>query len=71
VIETELTDRQRQVLILMVFHEVPMDEVVQRLGSNRNAVYKMLHDARRKLKNSLQKRGFALEELIALFREPG
>ena len=71
VIEGELTDRQRQVLLLMVFHDVPMDEVVQRLNTNRNAVYKMLHDARRKLKNSLQKRGFEVEELLALFSEPG
>jgi RNA polymerase sigma-70 factor (ECF subfamily) len=68
VIESELTDRQRQVLILVVFNEVPMDEVVQRLGTNRNAIYKMLHDARRKLKSSLQARGFELDELLASFR---
>jgi RNA polymerase sigma-70 factor (ECF subfamily) len=71
VIESELTDRQRQVLIMMVFHEVPMDEVVQRLGTNRNAIYKMLHDARRKLKSSLQRRGFEVAELLSLFSEPG
>lgn len=71
VIKGELTDRQRQILILMVFHEVPMDEIVQRLGTNRNAIYKMLHDARRKLKNRLQARGFEIEELLALFSEPG
>ena len=70
VIEHDLTEKQRQVLIMMVFHEVPMDEVVQRLGTNRNAIYKMLHDARRKLKNSLQARGFEVSELLALFREP-
>src|SRR5512139_576793 len=58
VIERDLTDKQRQVLLLMVFNEVPMDEVVRHLGINRNAVYKMLHDARRKLKSSLQARGF-------------
>ena len=71
VIEGELTERQRQVLILMVFHEVPMDEVVQRLGTNRNAIYKMLHDARRKLKNSLLRRGFEVDELLTWFSEPG
>jgi RNA polymerase sigma-70 factor (ECF subfamily) len=70
VIEQDLTEKQRQVLILMVFHEVPMDEVVQRLGTNRNAIYKMLHDARRKLKRSLQARGFEVGELLALFRDP-
>jgi RNA polymerase sigma-70 factor (ECF subfamily) len=70
VIERDLTEKQRQVLILMVFNEVPMDEVVQQLGTNRNAIYKMLHDARRKLKSSLQARGFEVEELLALFRAP-
>ena len=71
VIERELTDKQRQVLMMMVFHEVPMDEVVQRLGTNRNAIYKMLHDARRKLKAGLQARGFEAGETLALFSAQG
>lgn len=71
VIEHELTDRQRQILMMMVFNEVPMDEVVQRLDTNRNAVYKLLHDARRKLKNGLQARGFEVGETLALFSARG
>lgn len=71
VIERDLTDRQRKVLILMVFKEVPMDEVVQQLDTNRNAIYKLLHDARRRLKSSLQARGFEVDEMLALFRGPG
>ena len=67
VIEHELTDKQRRVLIMMVFNEVPMDEVVQHLGTNRNAIYKMLHDARRKLKSGLQARGFDVAEMLILF----
>ena len=67
VIEHDLTERQRQVLILMVFQEVPMDEVVQRVGTNRNAIYKMLHDARHKIKSSLQARGFEVSETLTLF----
>jgi RNA polymerase sigma-70 factor (ECF subfamily) len=51
----------------MIFHDVPMDEVVQRMSTNRNAIYKMLHDARRKLKQSLQVRGFEIDEILALF----
>ena len=70
VIEHDLTEKQRDVLIMMVFNEVPMDEVVQRLGTNRNAIYKMLHDARRKIKSRLQARGFEVGELLALFSEP-
>ena len=70
-IEHDLTDKQREVLILMVFHEVPMDEVVRRLGTNRNAIYKMLHDARSKLKSNLQARGFEVGEMLALFSAQG
>lgn len=70
VIEQDLTEKQRKVLTLLVFNEVPMDEVVQQLDTNRNAIYKMLHDARRKLKSNLQARGFEVDELLALFRAP-
>ncbi|HEU0293511.1 MAG TPA: sigma-70 family RNA polymerase sigma factor [Anaerolineales bacterium] len=70
VIEHDLTDKQRQVLILVVFNGVPMDEVVQRLGTNRNAIYKMLHDARRKIKSSLQAHGFEVDETLDLFSAP-
>lgn len=67
VIEQDLTAKQRRVLILMVFNEVPMDEVARQLDTNRNAIYKMLHDARRKLKNRLQARGFDIGEILAIF----
>jgi RNA polymerase sigma-70 factor, ECF subfamily len=67
VIEHDLTENQRRVLVMMVFNEVPMDEVVRHLDTNRNAVYKMLHDARRKLKSGLQARGFEIGETLALF----
>jgi RNA polymerase sigma-70 factor (ECF subfamily) len=67
VIERELTDKQRRVLVWMVLNEVPLDEVVRHLGTNRNAVYKMLHDARRKLKNGLKEHGFDVSETFALF----
>jgi RNA polymerase sigma-70 factor, ECF subfamily len=67
VITNDLTAKQRQVLSLMVFNEVPMDEVVRHLGTNRNAVYKLLHDARQKLKSSLQAEGFGVSETLDLF----
>lgn len=67
VIKSELTEKQRCVLVLMVFHEVPIDEVARHLNTNRNAVYKLLHDARRKLKGTLQARGFDIGETLTLF----
>ena len=70
VIKHDLTDKQCRVLNLMVFNEVPMDEVVRYLGANRNAVYKLLHDARSKIKTSLQAHGFEVDETLALFGTP-
>ena len=67
VIEHDLTEKQRHVLLMMVFHEVHLDEMVRLLGTNRNAVYKLLHDARRKLKSGLQVRGFDIGETLSLF----
>jgi RNA polymerase sigma-70 factor (ECF subfamily) len=66
-----LTPRQRQVLRAMVFEDVPLDEVVRHLGSNRNAVYKLVHDARRKLKAGLEARGYAVADILDLFSGPG
>ena len=71
VIKHDLTDKQRHVVSMMIFNEVPMDEVVRHLGTNRNAVYKMLHDARRKIKSSLQARGFEVSEMLSLFGASG
>ena len=71
VIERDLTDKQRRVLLMVVFNDVPMDEVVRILNTNRNAIYKMLHEARRKLKSGLQARGFEVDEMLALFSAKG
>ena len=67
VIKHDLTEKQRHVLTLMVFNEAPLDEVARYMGTNRNAIYKTLHDARRKIKNSLQARGFEVSEMLSLF----
>ena len=69
-IQQDLTEKQRQVISMMVIHEVPLDEVVRHFGSNRNAVYKLLHDARRKLKSGLEARGFDVGETLTLFELP-
>lgn len=71
VMDAELTPRQRQVLRAMVFEDVPLDEVVRHLGSNRNAVYKLVHDARRKLKAGLEARGYSVADILDLFGGAG
>lgn len=69
IIRNGLTPRQQIVLKLMVFDEVPMDVIVERLETNRNAVYKLLHDARKKVKQQLEARGFGVEDSFSLFSD--
>jgi RNA polymerase sigma-70 factor (ECF subfamily) len=57
-IRTALTPRQRQVLVATVLEGVPIDVLAERLDSNRNALYKMLHDARRRLREYVAAAGF-------------
>jgi len=56
-VDTELTPRQRQVFVAIVLNEVPLDALVIELSSSRNAIYKMLFDARRKLRAALTTSG--------------
>lgn len=70
-IEQQLTVKQQQVLRALVFEDVPLDDVVRHWGSNRNAVYKMVHDARRKLKAHLMNRGFNVKEILDAFAVRG
>jgi RNA polymerase sigma-70 factor (ECF subfamily) len=57
-IRTALTARQRLVLVSVVLEGVPIDVLAERLGSNRNALYKVLHDARRRLRDHVAAAGF-------------
>ena len=57
-IKTALTPRQRQVLVATVLEGVPIDVLAERLGSNRNALYKLLHEARRRLREHVAAAGF-------------
>jgi RNA polymerase sigma-70 factor (ECF subfamily) len=66
-IEADLTPRQREALTAVVFEEVPLDELARHWGSNRNALYKLLHDARRRLKDGLRARGFDPNEILEVF----
>jgi RNA polymerase sigma-70 factor (ECF subfamily) len=66
-LEQQLTARQRQVLRALIVEEIPLDEVVRHWGSNRNAVYKLVHDARLKLKRHLTSRGFDAKAILELF----
>jgi RNA polymerase sigma-70 factor (ECF subfamily) len=56
-----LTPHQRAVLVAITLNDVPIDVLAARLGSTRGAIYKTLHDARRKLRARLEVDGLALD----------
>jgi RNA polymerase sigma-70 factor, ECF subfamily len=57
-VDTELTERQRQVFVAIVVNDVPLDALVAEFGSTRGAIYKMMFDARRKLRAALAANGY-------------
>ena len=56
-IDEELTPHQRRVLVALAIDDVPIDVLAERLGTTRGALYKTLHDARRKLRRHLEESG--------------
>jgi RNA polymerase sigma-70 factor, ECF subfamily len=53
-----LTPHQRRVLLALAVDDVPIDVLAERLETNRGALYKTLHDARRKLRHALESQRF-------------
>ena len=53
----ELTPRQREVFVAVALNDVQIDVVAGQLHSTRGAIYKVLHDARRKLRQRLEDEG--------------
>jgi RNA polymerase sigma-70 factor (ECF subfamily) len=69
-ISTELTDKQRQALVAVRIQGMPLEEVARRMGTNRNALYKLLHDARQRLKRKMESEGLSPQEVLAAFGLP-
>ena len=67
-LEEALTERQYKALVAVALRGVPMDIVAEQMDSNRNALYKLLHDARRKLRVHLESQGLTLEYMMELFQ---
>ena len=57
-IDRVLTPHQRRIALALIVDEVPIDVLAERLGTNRNALYKTLHDARGRLRAHLTLEGF-------------
>jgi RNA polymerase sigma-70 factor (ECF subfamily) len=62
-VDDELTDRQRRIFVAIVVNGTPLDILVVELSSSRNAIYKTLFDARRKLRASLVTNGYLADDV--------
>ncbi len=67
IIDEELTDRQRLAMTAVALKGMPLEEVARRMGTERNALYKLLHDGRLRLKRRLEREGMLIPELLAIF----
>jgi RNA polymerase sigma-70 factor (ECF subfamily) len=65
--EEALTTRQRAALEAIILEGVPLEVVADRMGTNRNALYKLVHDARRKLRTHLESQGLSTNYIMDLF----
>ncbi len=66
-LDEALTERQRQALEAVTLRGIPMDIVAEQMDTNRNALYKLLHDARKKLRTYLESQGVAMSYILTLF----
>ena len=64
-VDDELTEHQRRVFVAIVLNGVPLDALVAELGCNRNAIYKTVFDARRKLRAALVTHGYLDDDVLA------
>ncbi len=68
-IDEELTERQRQAIVAVMLKGIPMAEVAERMGTNRNALYKLIYDARQRLQRSMIANGLSPQEVLAAFEK--
>jgi RNA polymerase sigma-70 factor (ECF subfamily) len=69
ILDQELTPKQREALILLGMQDLPLEEAARRMKTNRNALYKLLHDARLRLKQRLMAEGINPKEVMAAFAQ--
>jgi RNA polymerase sigma-70 factor (ECF subfamily) len=69
IIDSELTERQRLALMAVYFDNRSITEVAEVMEMSPNALYKLLHDARKKIKQQLQRQRYSAGDILALFEE--
>ena len=63
IIQEELTERQRKA-VTAVMHDMPLQEVADRMDTTRNALYKAIYDGRQKVKRALDDEGISAQRLL-------
>jgi len=69
ILDEELTPKQREALVLLGLQNIPMEEAAKRMKTNRNALYKLLHDARLRLKRRLALEDISPQDLLTAFEQ--
>jgi RNA polymerase sigma-70 factor, ECF subfamily len=69
IIDEELTERQREAVVAVILEGMPVAEVARHMGTNQNALYKLLHDARKKLKVRMEAAGLPPQDVLAALEE--
>jgi RNA polymerase sigma-70 factor (ECF subfamily) len=65
-VQSSLTPHQREVFTALALNGIPIDVLAERLNTTRGALYKTLHDARRKLRRALEAAGYSLDSGAAI-----
>jgi len=67
IINEELTQKQRQAIIAISIKGIPVDVVAKKMNMKRNALYKLMHDARLRLRQRMSLEGLTLDDVLSTF----
>jgi len=68
IVMEELTEKQRKAMVATSIQGIPMDVVARKMNMKRKALYRLMHDARLRLKNRLAFEGLRLEDILSTFK---
>lgn len=69
IIREELTEKQSRALLATCVYGMSLEETARQMGTNRNALYKLIHDARLRLKVQMNNHGISAQDLLAYFEQ--
>lgn len=64
IIENELSEKQKQAITAIMVHGISLTVVAEQMGTTRNALYKLIHDARVNLKKKMEAEGMDPDEIL-------